>query len=255
LRFAEAFHFVEYGLLAYLFYRVWQTSDDGSALVLPFLAGIVVGSLDEWFQWFIPIRAGEARDIGIDCLATIAGLLFATATVPPSIQLLTVRLEDRKRLRLWLAGAGLAFAGFFAVVHMGFEIADPDVGTFRSHFSPTGLERAARDRLARWSAQPPLIQSRLSREDQYLSEGLWRVRRRNDAWNMGDLDTAWHENRILEKFYQPVLDAPTYAGASGQRWSVVQREDAQARATEPDSRYTTAEYAYPLYVWPHLFPR
>jgi hypothetical protein len=39
LSFPEAFHFIEYGLLAFLFYRVWRPLDDGALLLLPVLAG------------------------------------------------------------------------------------------------------------------------------------------------------------------------------------------------------------------------
>ena len=46
LSFAEAFHFVEYGLLAWLFYGAMRTRDDGSLIVLPLLAGVLVGTLD-----------------------------------------------------------------------------------------------------------------------------------------------------------------------------------------------------------------
>ena len=40
-------------------------SGDGSIIVLPILAGIATGILDEWFQWFVPVRAGEIRDIHV----------------------------------------------------------------------------------------------------------------------------------------------------------------------------------------------
>src|SRR6185503_17692734 len=47
----EAFHFVEYGILTLLFYLACRPIDDLSVLVLPLLAGLIVGTLDEWFQW------------------------------------------------------------------------------------------------------------------------------------------------------------------------------------------------------------
>ena len=70
-----------------------------------------------------------------------------------------------------------------------------------------------------WQTEPPIRIKRLSREDQYLDEGLWHVRRRNSA----EVDEAWHENLILERFFVPVLDLPTYASPNGNRWPPEQR--------------------------------
>lgn len=248
LSFAESFHFIEYGLLAWLFYRALGPSDDGSVILLPLLAGIVVGILDEWFQWFIPIRAGEARDIALDAFAGGCGLLFALGADPPHRATLTLKPDSIRRVGTW-AGATMAlFALFFLTVHVGHDVHDAELGVFRSRYTGADLAAAARDRAERWRDRPPLVQRRLSREDQYLTEGLWRVQRRNQAWGAGDAYTAWHENRILERFYAPVLDRPTHAGP-GQRWPEVQRTDAAARAGARSGPYASDGYPYPLYVW------
>jgi hypothetical protein len=54
----ERFHFVEFGVITLLFYRAWRPLNDLSIVVLPLLAGLLVGTLEEWFQWFIPVRVG-----------------------------------------------------------------------------------------------------------------------------------------------------------------------------------------------------
>ena len=74
----------------------------------------------------------------------------------------------------------------------------------------------------------PLELHRVSREDQYMSEGVVHVQERNEAWAAGDALTAWRENQILEKYYQPVLDTPSYVSQTGHRWSPEQRDDAEA---------------------------
>ena len=79
----ERFHFVEYGLIAVLFYRVWRRAADPSAVVLPILCGFAVGTLDEWLQWFIPNRVGEVKDIFLNCAAIGSGLLFIIGVDPP----------------------------------------------------------------------------------------------------------------------------------------------------------------------------
>src|SRR5712691_289877 len=80
----ETFHFVEYGVLTLLFYLAWRPIDDVSVLVLPVLAGLLVGTLDEWFQWFIPSRVGELRDVILDGAAVSCGLLFSIGLDPPA---------------------------------------------------------------------------------------------------------------------------------------------------------------------------
>ena len=39
---------------------------------------------------------------------------------------------------------------------------------------------------------------------------------------------AWHENLILERFFAPVLDMPTYASPNGNRWPPEQRANVAA---------------------------
>jgi hypothetical protein len=245
----ERFHFVEYGLLTFLFYRAWHGRDVVTALVLPVLAGILVGAIDEWFQWFIPGRVGEMRDVLLNSVAIGCGLLFSIGVDPPVRE----SGEGRERSRRTLAaGAALVIvfcALFFHVVHLGYEVRDPDAGAFRSRFSAAALHLNATDRAARWREQPPVRLRRLSREDQYLSEGLWHVRRRNDAASEADGMVAWRENLILERFFAPVLEFPSYAAPSGTRWPAEQRADVAARTAGDTRSYVSDAHVYPIYLW------
>jgi hypothetical protein len=94
------------------------------------------------------------------------------------------------------------------------------------------------------------VLKRISREDQYLNEGLSHVRWRNRKWAEGDIRTAWYENRILEKYFAPVLDTPTYEGRQGHRWPAAQRADAQARrgGDAPASNYVSGGFP-DIYTW------
>ena len=69
----ERVHFVEYGLVTLLFYRAWRTRGDVSSLLLPVLAGLIVGTVEEWLQWFLPVRVGEARDVFLNLAAIACG--------------------------------------------------------------------------------------------------------------------------------------------------------------------------------------
>ncbi|OFW00657.1 MAG: hypothetical protein A3I61_12450 [Acidobacteria bacterium RIFCSPLOWO2_02_FULL_68_18] len=259
LTFTESFHFAEYGVLAWLFYRAWRPAPgarggiegrplDGAALVvLPLVAGTIVGSLDEWFQWFIPIRAGEARDVLLNGVASACGVLVAAALDPPS----PGGFDERARAALigWSSAALVVFGLFFYTVHVGYDVSDPEIGSFRSRYTAARLERAARERAERWRTDPPLVQRRLWREDQYLTEALWHVRQRNQAWDGGELAAAWRENRILEKFYAPVLATPTYEDARGHRWPTAQHDEAASTGGAASRPYASDAYAYPLYPW------
>jgi hypothetical protein len=248
----EAFHFVEYGVLAALFVRAWRHVGDWSSIARPLLAAAIVGALDEWYQWFIPFRAGELRDVGINCVAALGGVIFTAGISPPRLGPLSA--GSKTALVRWSAAAAIAVAVFFRVVHIGTDVLDPEIGAFRSRFSRAELIDAARDRAVRWRNDPPVSQRRVSREDQYLAEALWHVRRRNELWDAGDLPAAWRENRILERFYAPVLEVATYASPAGHRWTAAQRRDAETRLPSAQLPVVSDAYPYPLYVWSELAP-
>ena len=250
----ERFHFVEYGLVTLLFYRAWRPLDDGSVYVLPVLCGLLVGTLEEWFQWFIPVRIGEMRDVFLNGAAIGCGLLFSIGADPPAAFRFRLRRGSLARLGVASAVVVLVFALFFQAVHLGYVIGDPEAGAFRSRYSAADLASLSADRAERWRVDPPLVLHRLSREDQYMSEGVWHVQARNKAWDARDWVTAWHENRILEKFYPPVLVTPSFVSKGGHRWPLEQRTDANQRLAETGEPYpapfvSTAQ-TYPIYAWP-----
>jgi hypothetical protein len=252
----ERVHFVEYGLVTLLFYRVWRPRGDVSMFVMPLLAGIGVGTLEEWLQWFIPGRVGDMRDVFLNGVAIVCGLLFAFGVDPPPEQ--PIRLQPGTMRRIGLVGAavGLLFASFVYSVHVGYEIQDPAFGRFRSRYDASTLPRIASERESEWKARPPIERppSR-SREDQYQSEGHLHVQERNRRWAADDIAGAWFENLILEKYYAPVLDAPSYLSKTGHRWPDAQRADAeQRRGGAPsagyESRADAAEGRHFIRVWP-----
>jgi hypothetical protein len=247
---AERFHFVEYGVLAVLFYKAWQRSSDGALIVLPVIAGFIVGTLEEWLQWFVPGRVGEAKDVLLNLISVAAGVLFALGVDPPT----RVTLRMSPRSRRWVAAgtavAIAAFAGFFHSVHLGHEIADPGGGVFRSRYSQEELRQISAERAADWKVHPPLSWSRFSREDQYLTEGVAHVRRRNQRWDEGNFLAARQENLILEKYYAPVLDTPSYISPAGHRWPDAQREQAEHIPGPGFMIYESDALDYPVVTWP-----
>jgi hypothetical protein len=249
----ERFHFLQYGLITLLFYRAFRRVDDASALVLPVLAALVVATLEEWLQWFIPARIGEMRDVFLNLWAILCGLLFSIGLDPPERIAVPLTAESSSRIRRYAALFLLIFAAFFHSVHLGYRIEDAEIGTFKSRYSPTVLRETTLERERRWRQAPPLTWSRLSREDQYLSEGIAHVQRRNQRWEENDIRAAWFENLILERYYAPVLDTQTYIAAP-HRWSPGHRAEAAARLPAgAGAPYESDAEPSPIYTWPKLW--
>jgi VanZ family protein len=284
----ERFHFVEYGLLAVLFHRAWGERERAATVVLPFMATFLVGTLDEAMQWFVPLRVGEWRDVALNSVAIGCGLMFgvavrragsrtnvgwdaqrpASTTVPQSPGLLPPSPMLRRTAEALRGGgrsSGLhavrdpalliatllalaVFATFVYVVHVGHEIRDPAIGVFRSRFTASELLQASADRAARWRTNPPIDVRRLSREDQYLAEAIWHVQRRNEAERPGGIWAQWKENLILEKYFSPVLDTPTYLTPEGARWPDEQRANAAAAAASDTRSFVSDAPPIPIYT-------
>jgi VanZ family protein len=251
----QSFHFVEYGLVTLLFYRAWRPAGDASALVLPVVAGLVVGTVEEWFQWFIPVRVGEVRDVFLNGVAIGCGLMFSVSLDPPSRSQLAFTGQALGRIGVAAAVFVLVFGAFFQNAHMGHEITEQGPGsgtwTFRSGYSGDELARLSAARGAEWRGGFVGRPRRLSREDQYMTEGHWHVARRNEAWAEGDVAAAWNENLILERYFAPVLDTPSYLSATGHRWSSEHLADAGRRFGElAPAHYESQAHPAAIHVWP-----
>jgi hypothetical protein len=245
----ERFHFLEYGALAWLFYRAWRPRADPAALLLPVAASLMVAVADEWVQWFVPSRVGELRDVLLDGAAIACGLVASVGLAPPSR--LDRRFRPGSRARVGALGLGLvvSLAVFIHSVHMGHWIDDPEVGAFQSRYTRAALTRLRAARAERWAETPPLPAPLLSREDQYLDEAMWHVRARNRAWAALDVGAAWRENLILERYYTPVLALRTGAADTSFAWPPAQRIDAEARGGAGTAAYISRAPGLPIYTW------
>jgi hypothetical protein len=242
----ERFHFVEYGAIAWLFYRAAMAStgaaDGGRVparaafwlLASPVACALAVATGDEWLQHLAPRRIGEVRDIFMNVAAIGCGLLVSVAVVP--LGQATPHGVARARRAALIAGAACVagIAAFVVVVHTGERIEDDEV-VFLSRYDAGALRR-------RTAGAPD--HSRLAGliEDQYVTEAVWHVQARNASWEAGDIAAAWGENRILEKYYAPVL-------AAGQAWPPDQRADAERRGARHSTRpYRSHAERIPIYA-------
>ena len=246
----QRFHFVEYGLITYLFYRAWRPLDDPAIFVLPILAGLLVGTADEWLQWFIPNRVGEMADVFLNGVALGCGLLFSLGADPPSTFIGRLKPDSWRRIGRLGAAVFLGFALFFHIVHLGHDVTDEEIGMFKSRYSRHTLEMLAVEKREAWRTRPlPLVLQRVSREDQYMTEGVTHVQKRNEHLAANDPAAAWKENRILEQYYAPVLDTPSYVSRTGHRWSPEQRADVASRAGSTEATYVSTANPYPIFAW------
>jgi hypothetical protein len=249
----QRFHFVEYGIIAFLFYRAWRPLEDPAILVLPMLAGLLVGTADEWLQWFIPNRVGEIADVLLNAIAIGCGLLFSLGADPPDRFSSRLRPGSLSRIGRLAAATTMAIAAFFHIVHLGYDIRTDETGSFKSRWSNEELERLSAAKREEWRTHPPpLVLQRVSREDQYMTEGVTHVQKRNDLLAAKDPRSAWMENRILETYFAPVLDTPSYVSRSGHRWSQEQRQSVEALAAGGNPAYISRANPYPIYTWSRL---
>lgn len=247
----ERFHFVEYGLLALLFFRAWRGLPWRAAAVLAFAAAFMVGTLDEWLQWFVPGRVGEWRDVLLNSVAIGCGLLFALGLQgPATTSYYAYRVRSGRFHPAFLPLLTFAiFAAFFYTVHIGHQIRDQSIGTFRSRFSAAHLLALADERRAQWKVAPPNGTRVYSREDQYLAEALWHIQRRNDMDAEGGLWATWKENLILETYFAPVLEVPTYRTSGGARWPREQRNNTEAAVGADTRAFVSDAHPFPIYAW------
>lgn len=225
----ERIHFVEYGLVATLFYRAMSGMTLGAVVPMTLLVGTLVGIGEEWLQWLVPTRVGDVRDVFLNLYALGCGLLFAIGLYPRAVPVGTrSRLPWGPVLRL-ASVVVVSFGGFFHCAHLGYEVEDPAIGRFRSFFTREQLGGIAEDRVDRWRRAPPIRLEPFAIQDHYLVEGGFHVQHRNEAYASGRFRDAWLENAILEQYYDPLLDQRSFGSGTLHRWPQAQRDEVEAK--------------------------
>ncbi len=252
----EKVHVIEYGLLGGLLYRAMRPrreegSSDPALLFLVFSIVSVAGTLEEGVQWLVPRRTGDIRDVGINILSGLVGLLFALVLEPPS------RWSSRPaaaRVRSAARGAAVALlvAGlFFGRAHLGYEVEDAEIGRFLSRWKAEELLALSAERRRGWALDPPRDLEIWGIEDYYLTEAGWHLRHRNDSHRDGWYSAAWPANRILEKYYAPFLDLEGFRGSGRRRYPPQVRAELMAKRGGYDpATYVSPVAAKRLHPWP-----
>ncbi|MDA8019413.1 MAG: VanZ family protein [Thermoanaerobaculia bacterium] len=224
---AEKVHIVEYGLLAFLLYRGARRAPrflgisrgspgDAGIVLVPLFGAALAGIVDESVQGFFQLRTGDIRDVALNALAGLTGLVLTLTVSPPTSWR---RLESPRRGLGWLvATTVLALGLFFSEAHLGHEIHHPEVGRFVSWFEEEELLRLQNERGSRWATDPPTLNP-WHPEDYYLTEAAWHANHRNASIESGDLWMAVQANRLLETYYEPFLDLESFRGSGRHRWN------------------------------------
>ncbi|MBI5892260.1 MAG: VanZ family protein [Deltaproteobacteria bacterium] len=72
----EKVHILEYGFLGILVYKGYKFSNRPLLRSVIFVGAIGIG--DEFIQWLLPNRVGEIKDVGLNLLGGIFGVLAST---------------------------------------------------------------------------------------------------------------------------------------------------------------------------------
>ena len=254
----EAVHFLQYGLLGILTYRALahRFHDVSIYFAAAIICGII-GMLDEIIQWLTPARYWALHDAWMDFVAgSLAQIGIAKGLTPliirgmpsrrnlqvlcrlcmPAVALLGFSLLNTPELIGWYAdripGLGFLKRNDSVMAEYGYLYIDPDVGSFRSRFSPFELRQNDRKR-AKEAAE---ILDRYQNRDEYkeflkiytpvsdpfVHEARVHLFRRDHYFRLPQdfkrkqkvystyLTIAFRENQIMEKFFRNTLHHSAY---------------------------------------------
>lgn len=265
----EAMHFVQYGVLSVLLYRALRTRHaDPGLYVVAFLAGALLGMVDEAIQWIIPRRFFDFRDmfinvfaVGMVQLALARGVCPAGVTGPPQIPslrlaarlataitalLLVMMMATPSRVRALTEALGLP-ENHEALIEYGHHLAGPDGLTFYSRLSADELRAQDAGRaaelgpvLARYASDKgydEFLRQFPAVRDPFAHEMRVHLFRRDRYWKMGRNARATPEERSkkMTVSYHEQQILKTFFGATlaaaRQDWSPAAYERARAMLT------------------------
>lgn len=211
--FRELVHILEYGVLAYLATRLLQAEMGGLPLYLSAIAyAFIVGIVDETVQWHHAFRVGDLRDVHLNAVSALLGLLYRAGLLPaPRAH---VRPAGRRLMLALSILVPLLYTEFYLRTQSGHWICDERNNCFISHYSARELAEAAADRARRWQdisrgslAEENRRPSFWALEDYFLTEARAHFRLGNEAGASGDRATACGEIGILLRYYPPSVPA------------------------------------------------
>lgn len=207
----ERFHFLQYGLLAFLLVAcIRNRVRDALGYVLVLVLVYCIGLGDEMVQALVPGRVGEISDVGLNVFAGGLGLA-ATAIALPSWRPVQFVSPSTVIRILELAMFSVLFTLFFLGRFHGFgvRIESAEAGVFFSSFQEQEL-RKVNEAFGKGDTIDPVLLRAYSNEAHrhlvqrdfydtnkfFISPGQYYI----------DWQKSRNENRILEKYYGAYLD-------------------------------------------------
>lgn len=250
----ERMHLVLYGLVALLLYRAFLRGGR-SAIAAAFSAAVLtslVGLADEFVQWLVWVRVGDFYDCVLNASAAGCGVVFglglfgfdARAPAP----------AERRTIAVLWAVLVVASFGLVDLTNLGHRIADPELGSFHSYYSPDRLERLNENRRARWPAKPPTMPPfrPWQIQDHFLNEAAWHVQTRNEAFDAEDWPTAASEEAILNRYYPAVLELRTPEGRLRYAFPRERVQRLQQEGAVPAPGYESFAGGSRIWIWPRF---
>ena len=250
----ERMHLVLYGVVALLLYRTFLRGGR-SAIAAVFSAAVLtslVGVADEFVQWLVWVRVGDAYDCLLNTSAAGCGVVFAVGLFGFDA-LAPDRKEARALAGLWVLLV-LAAGGLVQLANVGRVIEDPELGQFRSYYSADRLERLNENRRARWATKLPPMRpfQPWQIQDHFLNEATWHVQARNEAFDAEDWPTAAAEEAILNRYYLSVLELQTPEGHLRYAFPAERAERLQQEGAVPVPTYESPAGGTRIWIWPRF---
>ena len=254
----EAVHFLQYGVLGILTYRALaHRFHDASIYFTAAIICGIIGMLDEIIQWLTPARYWALKDVWLNFVAgSLVQIGIAKGLTPSIIRGLPSRRNLQVLCRLGIAAVVLLgfsllntpeLIGWYAdripclgllktnesvMAEYGYLYIDPDIGRFRSRFSPSELRQSDRTR----AEEAAEILDRYQNRDEYreflkiytpvsdpfVHEARVHLFRRDHYFRLPKdfkrsqelystyLTIAFRENQIMETYFRDTLHHSAY---------------------------------------------
>ena len=239
----EQVHFLEYGLLAFLFIKAVRIDRrDAGGYVIAIVLIALIGIIDEYIQGILPNRVGELHDVYLNILSGVLALCWYRIIIKPAEE--SGRIKTALLISLPVFGLILILIGFFNsdISEFGYFHTDKEIGSFYSRLDAELLGRHFPDSAYfRSEVAPRLYADKYSElldliENPIHSEVLVHIFRRDRHLRDEDYITSHRENQLLEKYFGG------YMAGTKHEWN----EKRTSAVAELSLEYLDQEYISPV---------
>ncbi len=234
----EQIHFLEYGLLAYLFLKAIRVDrKDSGGYLIALLLVMEVGVIDEYIQGILPDRVGELHDVYLNVLSGVLALCWYRLLIKPRES--TGEFKTALIISLPLSGLIILSVAYFnsKISDFGYYIEDNEIGAFYTRLHPERLgsyfpkSDYFTEEIAPMLYQKEYTQLLNGVNDPVHMEVLVHIFRRDRHIRDEDYITSYRENQILEKYFLPFIENTSH------KWDSSKVADIYAKSRNKLSEY------------------